>query len=115
MTVFAIRVDQSFGGGGVVPPSVTVSESRLGPPAAPVAVARTVLVPALSVAGTSTVCHVDQLPVPAKETAVAGPPFTDTSTGRASVLPLAYRNVSVALPAWAAFTENSTKPPAALT
>ena len=109
----AIATDQSVGG-GAVPPSVTVSESRFGPPVALVPVARTLLVPAASGALTSTVFHVAQSPVGAKLTDCTVVPLTATSTGRADVLPLAYRKVSVALPACAAETENSTKPPAAL-
>src|SRR6266536_2617877 len=99
-----IATDQSLAG-----PTVTVNESRFGPPLAVVAAARIVLVPPVRVAVTETVCQVSQLPVglnarPA-ETSV---PLTRMSIGRLVVVPLACRKVSVAVPAVAAFTGNST-------
>src|SRR6266545_1887664 len=94
---------------------LTSSQSTLGPPAAPVAVARTVLPPALSVAGTDRVCQVSQFAVAGKLTEVAGPPLTLMSIGRAAPLPLANRNASVALPAVVRLADHWMNPPTALT
>src|SRR5262245_13184715 len=106
-----MRTDQSIPGGGdeggVVVESSTVSESRLAPPFAVVAVTRTVLAPAFRVAVTLVVCHVSQLPVPGKDRpARTTVPLTEMSAGLSVPVPLAYLKVSVAGPA--AVTLNST-------
>src|SRR2546421_6142567 len=96
-----------FEGGGAA--TSKSRKSRLGPPLAPVAVARTLLVPAGTGALTETLCQVSQLAVGGKATAAAATvPLTAMSIGRLAVEPLAYRNASVAVPAWAAVTVNST-------
>ena len=91
-----------------VPPSVTVSESRLPPPEAVVAVARILLVPVASVAVSFALCQVAQSPVLASARVPADVPLTVTATGRSVVPPLAYRKLSVTVPALLAGTENST-------
>src|SRR4051794_2578158 len=65
------------------PAALTVSLSRLGPPLAVVAVARTRLVPDRRLSVTLRVCQVVQAPVPGKLTEV---PFTDMV--RPAVVPL---------------------------
>jgi hypothetical protein len=70
-----------------------------------VPVTRTVLLPALSVAVTVLLAQVSQLAVPPNDTAAATTaPLTAMSAGRAVVVPLAYRMVSVAVPSAGAFT-----------
>src|SRR5688500_7254092 len=79
-------------GGGVVTPSTTVSRSRLGPPPAVVAVARTVLLPARGVAVTVASCQVDQAPVPGNASAaLTSAPLTVIRIGRLTAVPLAKR------------------------
>src|SRR5688572_5419540 len=77
--------------------------SRFGPPFTVVAAARMRLLPAFRFTVTFTSAHVAHAPVPGKFTVV---PLTDS--GRFAVVPLAYRNVSVAEPALAALIAHST-------
>src|SRR5689334_20872825 len=92
---------------------LTRNRSRFGPPLAVVAVARTVLVPALSDTETVRSAQVSQLAVAPKDRFNATElPFTVMSIGRSTVVPLAYRNESCAVPAAAALTENCTYDPA---
>src|SRR5439155_1252493 len=95
---------------GAPPPDVPArSRSTLGPPLEVVAVARTLLVPALTAALTVTVAQVSQLPVGLNATPLAaGAPLTVMFIGRLAVLPLAWRNASVAVPAVAALTVHCT-------
>jgi hypothetical protein len=83
----------------------------LGPPAATVAVARTVLVPALREALNDFLFHVSHEPVPGNDrpddTTV---PLTVMFIGRSMVPPLAYAIVNVAVPL-GALTVHSTYPP----
>src|SRR2546430_2456630 len=90
---------------------LTRRRSRLGPPVAVVAVARILLVPMATGAVTVFVAQVSQLVVAGNDTAVVTVlPLTAMSIGRSTVVPLAYRNASVALPAADALTVNSTEP-----
>jgi hypothetical protein len=94
--------------GGVTTPSSTVSESRFGPPSAVLEVARMVFAPATSVACTETVAHVSHVPVLVNDRAEATTaPLTVIVIGRSAVVPLAYRQVSVASPAVEAGTLSS--------
>jgi len=111
--LFSVMFEQ-LGGPGLVGSSVspgtpTLSASRFGPPAAVLAVARIVLLPAFSGALMVTVCQVDQAPVGGKasssETSV---PLTVMSIGRFTAEPLAYRKPRLTLPAAGAPTVNST-------
>ena len=64
---------------------------------------------------TVAVPQVFQDPVGLKFTVTGAPPLTLTAIGRFAAEPLAYRNVSVALPAAVRVTlVNCTKPPATL-
>src|SRR2546430_7506744 len=85
-----------WGVGGAAQP--VASQSTFGPPAAPVAVARTVLVPAWKVALTVPAAQVFQLPVtpPARVPAVA--PLAVMVTGRAAGEPFADPALGVAGP-----------------
>jgi hypothetical protein len=66
-------------------------------------------VPAFTAAVTVLVCHVSQVPVPGKDSAVVTVvPLTLTSIGRSVVVPLAKRSTIVAVPAVAALTAHST-------
>src|SRR6476469_10635201 len=87
--------------GAAVPPalSLTVSESRFGPPPAVVAVASTVWLPALSVVVTVLVVHVVHAPVAANAGVDTAAPSTSTVIGREAVVPFANRNTSCVLPA----------------
>src|SRR5438477_2886531 len=96
-----------FDGGGAA--TSKSRKSRLGPPLAPVAVARTLLVPAGTGALTETLCQVSQLAVGGKATAAATTvPLTAMSIGRLAVDPLAYLKVSVAVPVAGMVTGNCT-------
>jgi len=87
----------------------------LGPPPAPVAVARTVLAPARRFAVMVTVAQVVQAPVALNACpAATTEPLTAMSIGRLAAWPLAYRIASVAGPAAAASTVHSTALPEAL-
>jgi hypothetical protein len=88
----------------------------LGPPFAVVAVARTVLAPARSVALMVISCHVAHAPVPGKLwLAATTVPLTEMLIGRSVVVPLANRKVRLAGPAAAELTfGNSTKLPITL-
>ncbi len=93
----------------------TSSQSTLGPPAAPVAVARMELVPASRAAMTDLVCQVSQLPVTANATPLATTvPLTAMSMVRLAVEPLAKRMASMAWPAVAVLTLHWTKLPTTL-
>src|SRR5439155_6350002 len=92
----------------------TSRKSTLGPPLAVVAVARTALPPADSATVTVASAQVSHEPVPLKFTVIGAPPSTVMVIGRLVVVPLAYRIVSVALPAAAAGTDHSAKLPVAL-
>src|SRR6266536_6549538 len=78
--LFAVMVVQFAGpgcdGAWVSFDPLTRSRSRLGPPVLPVAVARTVLAPAVRVALTVTVDQVSQLPVGGKFDEVTTVPLT---------------------------------------
>src|SRR5262245_25003473 len=74
----------------------TVSLSRLGPPAAVVAVGRSRLVPVVSDTVTSVVLHVSQFAVGANDGVATSAPLTVTSIGRLAVVPLAKRIATVA-------------------
>src|SRR5438552_14420627 len=90
-------------------------KSRFGPPFAVVAVARILLLPMATGAVTVFVAQVSQLAVAGNDTAVATVlPLIAMSIGRSTVVPLAYRNERVALPAADALTVNSTEPPVTL-
>src|SRR6266545_4332338 len=79
-------------------PIATSSRSRLGPPSAVVAVARTGLVPTARVAGTDTVCQVSQLPVGAKETpAATSAPLAVVAVARTLLVPAASVTVAVTI------------------
>src|SRR5436309_2783035 len=87
------------------PPLAIVSLSRLGPPPAVVAVARTVLLPAFNDAVMLTSAQVSQLAVGSNaRLAAITVPSTLMSAGRLVVVPLAYRIPKVAVPALAALT-----------
>ena len=74
-----------------------------------VAVARIVLAPAFRFIVIVLVCQVSQLPVPPKANSSAtSAPLTVTSMGRLVVVPLAYLNATVAVPAEAALTVHCT-------
>src|SRR2546430_5310406 len=77
-----------WGVGGAAQP--VASQSTFGPPAAPVAVARAVLVPAWKVALTVPVAQVFQLPVIPPARVPAGAPVTVMVSGPAAGGPLAY-------------------------
>jgi hypothetical protein len=100
---------------GVPPPTSKSMKSTLGPPVAVVAAARMVLVPALTGTVKFLDTQVSQVPVPGKDAPVATVvPFAEMVIGRSTVVPLANRSATVALPALAAVTVNSTKAPTAL-
>src|SRR3954447_5002895 len=93
----------------------TLTRSRLGPPAAVVAVARILSEPAVSGTSTVPVAQVFQSAVAGKDTPEATTvPFTEMSIGRSVEVPLAYRRVRAAVPAEAALTVNSTDEPLTL-
>src|SRR5438477_3476781 len=96
--------DQSVGN---VRQSPTASQSRFGPPVAPVAVARTVFAPAVSPTRTRTVCQPDGPPVAGKSTVLAAVPLTEICTGCGPGVALANRNVRFCLPGRAALTVHS--------
>src|SRR5256885_1311757 len=85
-----------------------------GPPLAVVAVSRTVLEPAFTVAGTGTVAQVSHDPVGGKSSVATAESLTVTVIGRLAVEPLAYRNINVAPPAAAALAVHVTDAPTAL-
>src|SRR5262249_7857231 len=84
------------------------SQSTFGPPAAPVAVARIALLPALRLTVTVAVAHVFHDPVPGTFPVTGLPPLTLIGIGRLAVVPLAYRMVSFTLPAADRDTVHST-------
>ncbi|OLB65891.1 MAG: hypothetical protein AUI10_04990 [Actinobacteria bacterium 13_2_20CM_2_72_6] len=91
------------------------SQSTFGPPLAVVAVARTLLSPAFTAAVIVTVCQVSQLPVPGNDCdALTTCPLTLMLIGRSTVVPLATRSPSVAVPPAVALTVHSTKLPLTL-
>src|SRR5690242_7216713 len=95
--------------------SPTVSESRLGPPFAVVAVALIVLTPSSSGAFRVEVCQVVQEPVPGNERAAATRvPLTVMSIGRSVAVPLANRRLSGVVRAPETVTVNSTELPITL-
>jgi hypothetical protein len=102
--------------GAPVPPpalSLTVSESRFGPPPAVVAVASTVWAPALRVVVTVLVVHVVHAPVAANVGVDTTVPSTATVIGRDAVVPFANRNTSCVLPAGTE-TDHCTEEPTTL-
>src|SRR5947207_14032116 len=100
-----------FDGGGAA--TSKSRKSRLGPPLAPVAIARTLLVPAGTGALTETLCQVFQLAVGGKATAAATTlSLAAMPIGRPPLEPLALRARRVDLPGWAAVTVNPPSPPA---
>src|SRR6266540_357231 len=105
--MLAFSASNRVGGGG--------AGSTSGPPFAVVAVARTVLAPALRFTVMVRLCQVSQLPVLAKDSSSAtSAPLTNTSIGRFVVDPLANRIVTVAGPAAAALTVHCTELPTTL-
>ena len=90
------------------------SQSTFGPPAATVAVARIVLLPAFRFTRTEAVDQVFYEPVVGKFSVTGAPPLTLMAIGRAAAVPLAYRMVTRALPAAVRFTVHCTKLPATL-
>jgi hypothetical protein len=87
----------------------TVTRSTFGPPVAVTAVARIVLVPAVTFTLIEAVCQAVHAPVPAKGTSSpASVPLTVMSIARLAVVPLANRKVSVAAPASDAVTDHWT-------
>src|SRR5207247_2372012 len=110
------RLVGAVGGSVSVPVlPLTRSRSRLGPPLAVVAVARTVLPPAVRVVVTVTSAQVSQLAVGLNATpAATRVPLTVISIGRLAVDPLAWRTDSFAVPALAALTVHCTYEPATL-
>src|SRR5438067_1330602 len=76
--------------------------------------ARIVLLPAASCAVAVAACQVSQEPVPGRSSVPAVVPLTVRVIGRLVVVPLAYRNTSVAVPADAGLTVHSTDAPTAL-
>lgn len=75
--------------------TVTNTLSTFGPPFEPVAVTRTVLLPGLQTADTTSGCQSSQPLVITNGTLPASLPFIVTSLGRDCHLPLAYRNWKV--------------------
>src|SRR5262249_21972049 len=95
-------------------PSSSVSESKLPSPLAVVAVARTVFAPALSGALTVWIIQLVQLPVPGNCRVVTVLPLIVIVAGRLVVVPLAYRNTRLLVPAAVGLTVHSTAAPTAL-
>src|SRR4051794_39415868 len=75
---------------------------------------RTVLPPAFRGTWTDAVCHVVHAPVPPNVSVPTAVPLTLTSIGRASAVPLAKPNTSVAVPAASRLTVHSSALPTAL-
>ena len=97
--------------GDWVSPPLTLAErlSTFGPPAVPVAVARILLLPDARFSVVVTVCQVFHEPVELNARFVRwAVPLTEMVSGRLAVEPLAYRNVTLTLPAVDVPTVNST-------
>src|SRR5687768_16083752 len=82
-------LDQSRPGPGPGASPPAVSESMFARPSAVVAVSRTVLAPAFSVAWTVTALQLGHAPVPGKLGEATTIPLTAMSAGRAVLVPLA--------------------------